>query len=337
MFVSQKLSEIMEHSFAQDFDGYYKKVPSKKVGHIVVSKALSYLKNMESDFVDVLVHEHVHQAMQILFDNFCKPYKAVDQLAQASFSQVMRFVKESYFLRMEALKAKITTLDLSEGSALPFDQMEVNEDNVMKLSLAQSKDITKLLQDIFTRSAKAIEDKSSQENASKIISIIDSYVENEELLLAQGKNVLNNFSKTLSKFLPSFEKGPIKIILSYLIDMEAITPGPFYFLSRYPEENWDSEAIAYYFEHVAEEIRDPSSKTKLAVWQETGIDKYFTEHILPPAVEHLTPKFLINNEENRELAKNLLATSWSSEEIDTLFNTAHGVSILGGELVEAVF
>lgn len=321
----KKLSEIMEHSFAQDFDGYYKKVPSKKVGHIVVSKALSYLKNMESDFVDVLVHEHVHQAMQILFDNFCKPYKAVDQLAQASFSQVMRFVKESYFLRMEALKAKITTLDLSEGSALPFDQMEVNEDNVMKLSLAQSKDITKLLQDIFTRSAKAIEDKSSQENASKIISIIDSYVENEELLLAQGKNVLNNFSKTLSKFLPSFEKGPIKIILSYLIDMEAITPGPFYFLSRYPEENWDSEAIAYYFEHVAEEIRDPSSKTKLAVWQETGIDKYFTEHILPPAVEHLTPKFLINNEENRELAKNLLATSWSSEEIDTLFNTAHGV------------
>lgn len=168
----KKLSEIMEHSFAQDFDGYYKKVPSKKVGHIVVSKALSYLKNMESDFVDVLVHEHVHQAMQILFDNFCKPYKAVDQLAQASFSQVMRFVKESYFLRMEALKAKITTLDLSEGSALPFDQMEVNEDNVMKLSLAQSKDITKLLQDIFTRSAKAIEDKSSQENASKIISII---------------------------------------------------------------------------------------------------------------------------------------------------------------------
>jgi len=94
---------------------------------------------------------------------------------------------------------------------------------------------------------------------------------------------------------------------------------------------------AHYFEHVAEEIRDPSSKTKLAVWQETGIDKYFTEHILPPAVEHLTPKFLINNEENRELAKNLLATSWSSEEIDTLFNTAHGVSILGGELVEAAF
>ena len=38
-----------------------------------------------------------------------------------------------------------------------------------------------------------------------------------------------------------------------------------------------------------------------------------------------------------QLAKNLLATSWSSEEIDTLFNTAHSVSVLGGELVEAAF
>ena len=95
--------------------------------------------------------------------------------------------------------------------------------------------------------------------------------------------------------------------------------------------------LAHYFEHVAAVIRDPSSKTKLAVWQETGIDKYFTEHILPPAVEYLTPKFLANNDENRELAKNLLAPSWNSEEVDALFNTAHSVSILGGELVEAAF
>lgn len=333
----KKLSEIMEHSFAQDFDGYYKKAPSKKVGYIVVSKALSYLKNMESDFIDVFVHEHIHQAMEILFENCSNPYRADNQLAKTNFGQVMKYIKISYSSRMEAIKAKITTLDLSEGLLISFNEMEINEDNVMKLSLAQSKDITKLLQDIFTRSAKNLEDKSSQENASKIISIIDSYVDNEELLLAQGKNVLNNFSKTLSKFLPSFEKGPIKIILSYLIDMEAITPGPFYFLSRYPKEAWDSEAIAHYFEHVAEEIRDPSSKTKLAAWKETGIDKYLTEHIWPPAVEHLTPKFLINNEENRELAKNLLATSWSSEEIDTLFNTAHSVSVLGGELIEAAF
>jgi len=333
----KKLSEIMEHSFAQDFDGYYKKAPSKKVGHIVVSKALSYLKNMESDFIDVFVHEHVHQAMEILFENCSNPYRADNQLAKTNFSQVMKYIKISYSSRIEAIKAKITTLDLSEGLLISFNEMEINEDNVMKLSLAQSKDITKLLQDIFTSSAKDLEDKSSQENASKIISIIDSYVDNEELLLAQGKNVLNNFSKTLSKFLPSFEKGPIKIILSYLIDMEAITPGPFYFLSRYPKEAWDSEAIAHYFEHVAEEIRDPSSKTKLSAWKETGIDKYLTEHIWPPAVEHLTPKFLINNEENRELAKNLLAPSWNSEEVDTLFNTAHGVSVLGGELVEAAF
>jgi len=275
--------------------------------------------------------------MEILFENCSNPYRADNQLAKTNFSQVMKYIKISYSSRIEAIKAKITTLDLSEGLLISFNEMEINEDNVMKLSLAQSKDITKLLQDIFTSSAKDLEDKSSQENASKIISIIDSYVDNEELLLAQGKNVLNNFSKTLSKFLPSFEKGPIKIILSYLIDMEAITPGPFYFLSRYPKEAWDSEAIAHYFEHVAEEIRDPSSKTKLSAWKETGIDKYLTEHIWPPAVEHLTPKFLINNEENRELAKNLLAPSWNSEEVDTLFNTAHGVSVLGGELVEAAF
>jgi hypothetical protein len=175
------------------------------------------------------------------------------------------------------------------------------------------------------------------QSLSNIISIIDSYVDNEELLFSQGENVFDKFSKGLSEFLPSLKEGSIKIILNYLIDIEAITPGPFHFLSRYPEEAWDSEAIAHYFEHVAAEIRDPSSKTKLAVWKETGIDKYFTEHILPPAVEYLTPKFLTNNDENRELAKNLLAPSWNSEEVDTLFNTAHSVSILGGELVEAAF
>lgn len=119
--------------------------------------------------------------------------------------------------------------------------------------------------------------------------------------------------------------------------LKQLPPGPFHFLSRYPEETWDSEAITHYFEHLAAEIIDPSSKTKLAVWKETGIDKYFTEHILPPAVEHLTPKFLTNNDENRELAKHLLSPSWNSEEVDTLFNTAHSVSILGGELVEAAF
>ena len=54
-------------------------------------------------------------------------------------------------------------------------------------------------------------------------------------------------------------------------------------------------------------------------------------------MEHLTQKFFTNNDENRELAKNLLAPSWNSEEVDTLFNTAHSVSILGGELVEAAF
>lgn len=334
----KKLTEIIKHKGTeQDFIGYYEKAPSKKVGYIVVSKASSYIEDMTSDFVDVFVHEHVHQAMQILFYNFCKPYKAVDQLAQASFSQIMRFVKESYFLRMEALKAKITTLDLSEGSALPFDKMEINEDNVIKLSLAQTKDIKKLLLDIFTQSAKDIGEKSPEDSFSNIISIIDSYVNNAELLLAQGKNVLEKLSKTLSKFLPSLKEGSIEIILDYLIDIEAITPGPFHFLSRYPEEAWDSEAITRYFEHLAEEIRDPSSKTKLAVWKETGIDKYFTEHILPPAVEYLTPKFLTNNDENRELAKNLLAPSWNSEEVDALFNTAHSVSILGGELVEAAF
>lgn len=333
----KKLSEIMEHSFAQDFDGYYDKLPTKKVGHIVVSKASSYIEDMESDFVDIFVHEHVHQAMEILFDNFCKPYKADDQLAQASFSQVMRFVKESYFSRMEAIKAKIEPFGLSEGSVLPFDKMEINEDTVIKLSLAQTKDIKQLLQGIFTQSAKDIGDKSSQSSVSNIISIIDSYVDNEELLFSQGENVFDKFSKGLSEFLPSLKEGSIKIILSYLIDIEAITPGPFHFLSRYPEEAWDSEAIAHYFEHVAAEIRDPSSKTKLAVWKETGIDKYFTEHILPPTVEHLTQKFFTNNDENRELAKNLLAPSWNSEEVDTLFNTAHSVSILGGELVEAAF
>lgn len=333
----KKLSEIMEHSFAQDFDGYYDKLPTKKVGHIVVSKASSYIEDMESDFVDIFVHEHIHQAMEILFDNFCKPYKADDQLAQASFSQVMRFVKESYFSRMETLKAKVTTLDSSEWNLLPFNSMEINGDTVIKLSLAQTKDIKKSLQGIFTQSAKDIGDKSSQSSVSNIISIIDSYVDNEELLFSQGENVFDKFSKGLSEFLPSLKEGSIKIILSYLIDIEAITPGPFHFLSRYPEEAWDSEAIAHYFEHVAAEIRDPSSKTKLAAWKETGIDKYFTEHILPPTVEHLTQKFFTNNDENRELAKNLLAPSWNSEEVDTLFNTAHSVSILGGELVEAAF
>lgn len=333
----KQLSEIMEHSFAQDFDGYYEKAPSKKVGYIVVSKASSYIEDMESDFADIFVHEHVHQAMEILFENCCNPYKADDQLAQANFSQVMRFVKESYFSRMEAIKAKIEPFSLSEGSVLPFDKIEINEDTVIKLSLAQSKDIKKLLLDIFTQSTKGIGDKSSEESVSNIISIIESYTNNEELLLTQGENVLAKLSKTFSKFLPSLKEGSIEIILSYLIDMEVITPGPFYFLSRYPEESWDSEAIAHYFEHVAAEIRDPSSKTKLAAWNETGIDKYFTEYILPSAAEHLTQKFLTNNDENRELAKNLLAPSWNSQEVETLFNTAHSVSILGGELVEAVF
>ncbi|MBM3466268.1 MAG: hypothetical protein FJX70_00245 [Alphaproteobacteria bacterium] len=333
----KKLTEIIEQGLEQDFDGYYEKAPSKKVGYIVVSKASSYIEDMASDFVDVFIHEHVHQAMQILFDNFCKPYKAVDQLAQASFSQVMRFVKESHFSRMEALKAKVTTLDLSEGNLLLFDQMEINGDTIIKLSLAQTKDIKKLLQDIFTQSAKDIGDKSPEGSVSNIISIIDPYVNNDELLLTQGKSVLDNFSKTLSGFFPSLKECSIELILSYLIDIEEITPGPFYFLSRYPEEAWDSEAIAHYFEHVAAVIRDPSSKTKLAAWKATGIDKYFTEHILSPAVEYLTPKFLANNDENRELAKNLLAPSWNSEEVDALFNTAHSVSILGGELVEAAF
>ncbi len=67
---------------------------------------------MESDFVDVFVHERVHQAMQIHFHNFCKPYKAVDQLAQTSFSQVMCRLKASYSSRIEAIKAKVITLDL---------------------------------------------------------------------------------------------------------------------------------------------------------------------------------------------------------------------------------
>ncbi|MFN9907147.1 MAG: hypothetical protein ACK56F_13690, partial [bacterium] len=62
----------------------------------------------------------------------------------------------------------------------------------------------------------------------------------------------------------------------------------------------------------------------------------FVNH-MPPTVEHLTQKFFTHNDENRELAKNLLAPSWNSEKVDTLFNTAHSVSILGGELVEAVF
>lgn len=316
----KQLSEIMEHSFAQDFDGYYEKAPSKKVGYIVVSKASSYIEDMESDFADIFVHEHVHQAMEILFENCCNPYKADDQLAQANFSQVMRFVKESYFSRMEAIKVKIEPFSLSEGSVLPFDKIEINEDTVIKLSLARSKDIKKLLLDIFTQSTKGIGDKSLEESVSNIISIIESYTNNEELLLTQGENVLAKLSKTFSEFLPSLKEGSIEIILSYLIDMEVIIPGPFYFLSRYPEESWDSEAIAHYFEHVAAEIRDPSSKMKLAAWKETGIDKYFTEHILPPAVEHLTQKFFTNNDENRELAKNLLAPSWNSEQVDTLFN-----------------
>ncbi|MFN9477700.1 MAG: hypothetical protein ACK57M_04810, partial [Rickettsiales bacterium] len=333
----KKLSEIMVQNLEQDFDGYYEKSPSQELDHIVVSKASSYIEDMESDFVDIFIHEHVHQAMEILFDNFCKPYKADDQLAQASFSHVMRFVKESYFSRMETLKAKVTTLDSSEWSLLPFNSMEINGDTVIKLSLAQTKDIKKSLQEIFTQSAKDIGDKSSQSSVSNIISVIDSYVDNEELLFSQGENVFDKFSKGLSEFLPSLKEGSIKIILIYLIDIEAITPGPFHFLSRYPEEAWDSEAIAHYFEHVAAEIRDPSSKTKLAAWKETGIDKYFTEHILPPTVEHLTQKFFTNNDEKRELAKNLLAPSWNSEEVDTLFNTAHSVSILGGELVEAAF
>lgn len=318
----KKLSEIMEHSFAQDFEGYYEKAPSKKVGYIVVSKASSYIEDMESDFADIFVHEHVHQAMQILFDNFCKPYKAVDQLAQASFRQVMCRLKASYSSRIEAIKAKVITLDLSGLSILPFDQMEINEDTVIKLSLAQTKDIG---DKSFEGSVLPFDQTKMNE-----VTVMNS-------LLNQGENVLAKLSKTFSEFLPSFKEGSIEIILSYLIDMEAITPGPFYFLSRYPEKDWDSEAIAHYFEHVAAVIRDPSSKTKLAVWKATGIDKYFTEHILPPAVEYLTSKFSTNNDENRELAKNLLAPSWNSEEVDALFNTAHSVSILGGELVEAAF
>lgn len=168
--------------------------------------------------------------MEILFDNFCKPYKADDQLAQASFSQVMRFVKESYFSRMEAIKAKIEPFGLSEGSVLPFDKMEINEDTVIKLSLAQTKDIKKLLLDIFTQSTKGIGDKSSEGSVSNIISIIDSYVDNEELLFSQGENVFDKFSKGLSEFLPSLKEGSIKIILSYLIDIEAITPRSISFL-----------------------------------------------------------------------------------------------------------
>ena len=57
--------------------------------------------------------------------------------------------------------------------------------------------------------------------------------------------------------------------------------------SRYPEESWDSEAIAHYFEHLAAEIRDPSSKTKLVPWEATGIDKYFTGYIIPEAESFL--------------------------------------------------
>jgi len=178
-------------------------------------------------------------------------------------------------------------LDLSGVSILPFDQMEINEDTVIKLSLAQTKDIKKLLQDIFTQSAKDIGVKSPQGSVFNIISIIDSYVNNDELLLTQGENVFDKFSKRLSEFSPRLKEGSIKIILSYLIDIEAITPGPFYFLSTYPEESWNSEAIAHYFEHLAEEIRDPSSKTKLEAWKATGIDKYLTEHILPEAESFL--------------------------------------------------
>lgn len=301
----KKLTEIIEQDLEGDFDGYYNKPPSKKVGHIVVSKALSYIENIESDFVDVFVHEHVHQAMEILFENCCNPYKANNQLAQASFSQVMRFVKESYFSRMEAIKVKIEPFGLSEGSVLPFDQMVINEDSVIKLSLTQTKDIKKLLQDIFTQCAKSAGDKSSEKSVSNIIGIIESYINNEELLFSQGENVFDKFSKRLSEFLPSLKEGSIKIILSYLIDIEAITPGPFYFLSTYPEESWNSEAIAHYFEHLAEEIRDPSSKTKLEAWKATGIDKYLTEHILPEA-------------------ESFLKTASSS------------VSIIGAELVEEV-
>jgi hypothetical protein len=83
----KKLSEIMTQNLEQDFDGYYDKPPSKKVGHIVVSKASSYIEDMEGDFVDIFVHEHVHQAMEILFESGCKPYKANNQLAKTNFTR----------------------------------------------------------------------------------------------------------------------------------------------------------------------------------------------------------------------------------------------------------
>jgi hypothetical protein len=107
------------------------------------------------------------------------------------------------------------------------------------------------------------------------------------LLFSQGENVFDKFSKGLSEFFPNLKEGSIEIILNYLIDIEAITPGPFHFSSRYPEESWDSEAIAHYFEHLAAEIRDPSSKTKLVPWEATGIDKYFTGYIIPEAESFL--------------------------------------------------
>lgn len=285
----KKLSEIMTQNLEQDFDGYYDKPPSKKVGHIVVSKASSYIEDMEGDFVDIFVHdhEHVHQAMEILFESGCKPYKANNQLAKTNFTRVMELVKASYSSRIEAIKAKIGHFDLSEGGVPPFDQMAINEDTVIKLSLAQTKDIKQLLQDIFTQCAKSSGDKRSEGNVANIISIIDSYVDNEELLFSQGENVFDKFSKGLSEFFPNLKEGSIEIILSYLIDIEAITPGPFHFSSRYPEESWDSEAIAHYFEHLAAEIRDPSSKTKLVPWEATGIDKYFTGYIIPEAESFL--------------------------------------------------
>jgi hypothetical protein len=107
------------------------------------------------------------------------------------------------------------------------------------------------------------------------------------LLFSQGENVFDKFSKGLSEFFSNLKEGSIEIILSYLIDIEAITPGPFHFSSRYPEESWDSQAIAHYFEHLAAEIRDPSSKTKLVPWEATGIDKYFTGYIIPEAESFL--------------------------------------------------
>jgi hypothetical protein len=112
---------------------------------------------MEDDFVDIFVHEHVHKAMEILFESGCKPYKANNQLAKTNFTRVMELVKASYSSRIEAIKAKIGHFDLSEGNIPPFDQMAINENNVIKLSLAQSKDIRNYYR-IFLLSALKVQE-----------------------------------------------------------------------------------------------------------------------------------------------------------------------------------